>query len=68
MDLSGKLVQYHLTLVRTNMKFFTELPDDSPRRDYEKRKVDATGDVDVAVGRDVGAVARQLNRSGSGPV
>jgi hypothetical protein len=68
MDLSGKLVQYRLTLVGTQMKFFTELPDDLQGGTYEKRKVDATGDVDVAVGPDGGAVARQLNRSGSGPV
>jgi predicted nucleotide-binding protein len=68
MDLLGKLVQYRLTLVRTKMKFFTELPDDLQGAIYEKRKVDATGDVDVAVGPDGGAVAYQLNRCGSGPV
>jgi hypothetical protein len=68
MDVSRKLVQYRFTLVRTKMKFFTELPDDLHGGVYEKRKVDATGDVDVAVGPDGSAVAYQLNRCGSGPV
>jgi hypothetical protein len=68
MDVSGKLVQYRFTLVRTQMKSFTELPDDLQGGTYEKRKVDATGDVDLAVGPDGGAIARQFNRSGSGPI
>jgi hypothetical protein len=68
MDVSRKLAQYRFTLVRTQMKFFTELPDDLQGAIYEKRKVDATGDVDIAVGPDGGAVAYQLNRCGSGPV
>jgi len=68
MDLSGELVQYRFTLVRTKMKFFTELPDDVHGGVYEKRKVDATGDVDVAVEPHGGAIAYQLNRCGSGPV
>jgi hypothetical protein len=68
MDLSGEMVQYRFTLVRAKMKFFTELPEDLQGAIYEKHKVDATGDVDVAVGPDGGAVAYQLNRCGSGPV
>ena len=50
MDVFFERVQYRITLWGTKEKmFFTELPK-SLRRNYEKRKVDAPGDVAVAVG------------------